>query len=362
MNEMWNIVLYYVVFMKGEYMEEKRKGKIGTYLYEALLMSVVSYAIAMLITSTNRSIVITVVAAAVILFLVDCICFRCIRRNRLGTRVIIVIVLGIVNGVATLFVAIYCLAPTLLFWPSVDQTIYDEVASYPAIEAITLDSNEGELSGWMLHNAEDGAPLIIYYGGNGETASRRMRNIHEQEWDYLFEGYNFVMMNYPGYETSEGGPSDHALKTMGLAVYDGLSKRQDVNPEQIYIWGYSIGTGVSNYVASQRSVKGLLLMAPYSSGFDLYNNFVNIFYGPLRALVDFDMASEEFATKISVKPTILASKKDEIVGYWTSKSLSEQYPKGCNFLTLEDIGHNDFWINEGSRSMIQSYFKEELGQ
>lgn len=343
-------------------MEKKQRGKVRTYFYEALLMSVVSYAIAMLITSTNRSIVVSIVIAAVILFLLDCICFRCIKKARRRGRVVTSVGLGIVNVAVILLVAIYCLAPSLLFWPSADQTIYDEVASYPAIEEITLNTDKGELSGWMLHNAEDGAPLILYYGGNGETASRRMRTIHEEQFEYLFEGYNFVMVNYPGYENSDGGPSDDALKAMGLAVYDGLSQRQDVNPEQIYVWGYSIGTGVANYVASQRSIAGLLLMAPYSSGYDLYNNFINIFYGPLRTLVAYDMASEEFATKVSVKPTILASKKDEIVGYWTSKNLSMQYPNGCNFLTLEEIGHNDFWFNEESRSMIQTYFKEELKQ
>ena len=187
-----------------------------------------------------------------------------------------------------------------------------------------------------------------------------MKNIMENELQTLFEGYNFAVCSYPGYEYSQGEPSGDTLRTMGLGVYDYLSNLDCVDSTRIYIWGFSLGTGVSNYVASCRPVKGLLLMAPYSNGYDLYNNFIDIFHGPLRGLVTYRMDAEDYANHIQVKPTILASSSDEIVAYSSSYKLSSNYPSGSTLITYKTLKHNDFWNSAESQEAIKQYFEGEL--
>ena len=68
----------------------------------------------------------------------------------------------------------------------------------------------------------------------------------------MYQGYNIAIISYPGYENSEGEDSEQTLKEMGLCVYDAMAIREDVDSDKIYLMGYSLGTGVANYVASQR--------------------------------------------------------------------------------------------------------------
>ena len=153
---------------------------------------------------------------------------------------------------------------------------------------------------------------------------------------------------------------EKAFKKYSLDVYDYFSQRDDV--ESIIVMGYSIGTGVSNYVASQRQVSGLVLMAPYADGYDLCNNYLDIFHGPTKALVSFKMKAVKFATKVSVKPLILATKADKVVPYESSARLFDKYKNGCNFVTIDDIGHNDFWDTQEVITEITKYIKDIKGK
>ena len=172
----------------------------------------------------------------------------------------------------------------------------------------------------------------------------------------VFDGYHFAYVDYPGYGKSEGMASERSFKDMGLTVYDSLMNRDDVN--RITLMGYSIGTGVANYAASERQPAGLILMAPYADGYDLYNGYADIFHGPLKALVSFKMKSVKFAEKVDIKPLLLASKADQEIPYDSSVRLFERYKKGCNFVTVDEIGHNDFWKSQEVLDEIEKYLAQ----
>lgn len=197
---------------------------------------------------------------------------------------------------------------------------------------------------------------------NSCYCNSRIKQIKDNQFQCLFEGYNLAVCSYPGYEYSKGEPSDESLRTMGLTVYDYLASMNFVVANKIYLWGFSIGTGVANYVAANRPVHGLLLMAPYSNGYDLFNNFLNIFHGPGRLLVGYHMDAEEYAESVLVKPCILASVSDEIVSYSSSSNLSQKYPAGSAFLTFHGIGHNEFWYTSETQEAIKKYFGGELNR
>ena len=72
------------------------------------------------------------------------------------------------------------------------------------------------------------------------------------------------------------------------------------------------------------------------------------------------MEAEEFARKVTVKPLILASRIDETVPYASSLNLSKQYVNGSDFRTFSDFGHNEFMDQDEVKSVITTYFKEEL--
>lgn len=254
-----------------------------------------------------------------------------------------------------LAIAIRLIAPSKLFHPSRDDAAHTELLTWPNTEHLTFEAGRDTISGYLLLHEESPAPLLLYFGGNSENAANFVRYLAISRRRY-FPEWHLAQIDYPGYGQSEGRPSDASLKRTALAAYDALADREDVT--EIVVLGYSIGTGPANYVAAKRDVDGLILMAPYADGVDLFNTVVNVFHGPLKLLVSYNMSSVTFAEDIAVKPLIFATEQDELVPYASSVRLSEAYPAGCEFVTVPGIRHGGFWNNTLVLKSIAAYLDE----
>jgi hypothetical protein len=78
-------------------------------------------------------------------------------------------------------------------------------------------------------------------------------------------GYARIALNYRGYGTSEGKASAAALLADGLAIFDAVATRDDVDRTRIVAFGRSLGTAVATHVAAQRPVARTILVSPYDS-------------------------------------------------------------------------------------------------
>lgn len=332
--------------------------QINNVLLSGLVMSVITVIVWFLFSRTVHSVGAAILIVAAILIGLNTLIFLILKSVRRKWKILFIAVLTLLNIVILFSVTIYVLAPTQLFYPHFDKESYDKLKMRSGTEELTVTTKSGKISGWMLHNEKASAPLVLYFCGNGENASTRMLRILDNGSFETFNGYNIAIFDYPGYGKTDGSPSEKTLKKFGLAAFDALAQREDVDPDHIIIFGYSIGTGVADYVASQRDPAGLILMAPYSDGYDLYNGLVNIFHGPLRLLVAFRMESIQFAKKVSISPLILASESDEVVNYSSSARLSKVFSSGCTLKTLENTGHNDFWGSDTVFQYIEEYLAE----
>ncbi len=182
---------------------------------------------------------------------------------------------------------------------------------------------------------------MLYFNGNHENASAFMLELVDTpERLAAFAGCHFAQIDYPSYGLSGGKPGADAYRAMALDVYDALAARDDVT--KIIVLGYSIGTGPAHFCAANRPVSGLILLAPYASGVDLFNNIIPIFHGPLESLVCYDMPSIGYAAQITAAPLVFATPEDRLVPYESTLALTEVYPAGCEFITVPDIDHKGF--------------------
>lgn len=323
-----------------------------------LTMSLLAVIIWFLLSSNVKSIGVAFTIAALAFLALDTLFFVLLKSAAKPWKIIAAIFITVLNIAGFLSVMVYVLAPTQLFYPHFDEESYAELKTRSEAEELTVKTENGNISGWLLHNAEGKAPLVLYFCGNGENSAARMLKILDNGVRDAFAGYDIAIFDYPGYGKTDGIPSEETLKAFGLASFDAIAQRTDIDKDRIVVFGYSLGTGVADYVASKRDVDGLILMAPYADGYDLYNNFVDIFHGPMRILITFKMESVKFAQEVSVSPLLLASTSDEMVRYDSSVRLSKAFPSGCTLQTLENTKHNDFW---GSSSVME-YIKEYLAE
>ena len=329
-------------------------------VFAALLMSVVALLTWFLPSQRAHTIGLAILIATVALTLFCWLVFYLTRHAKRGVKICLRILAALISLVVLLSVMVYTLAPTLLFYPRNDEESAAALAAYPNVEQLTIETGGRVVSGWMIHQAEGKAPLVLYFGGNGEIAANRILYLVESGDISAFAGCNFAFLDYPGYGLSSGSPGEASLKQMGLDAYDALSAREDVDANRIVLFGFSMGTGVANYVAANRTAAGLVLFAPYADGYDLYNTMVPVFVGPLRALVAFKMESVRFAESVQVKPIIFSSIDDKMVPFASSERLASAYPAGCEFTRLQGFGHNGYWGSGDVLLRVSQYIAEVI--
>jgi abhydrolase domain-containing protein 17 len=113
----------------------------------------------------------------------------------------------------------------------------------------------------LLQYPEGSSKLMIYFHGNAEDLGlsydildtlRSVLHIH------------ILAVEYPGYGVYYGNPNAEKILNDAECIYDfaiGLGYK----PEDIIVFGRSIGSGPATYLAKNRKICCLMLMSPYTS-------------------------------------------------------------------------------------------------
>jgi pimeloyl-ACP methyl ester carboxylesterase len=90
------------------------------------------------------------------------------------------------------------------------------------------------------------------------------------EWQRLIEqllrcGVSVFAYDYRGFGQSEGTPTTAGVCRDGLDAFDYLVVACHLNPTSIVLYGSSLGSGVSSYIASRRNAGGIILHGAFTS-------------------------------------------------------------------------------------------------
>jgi fermentation-respiration switch protein FrsA (DUF1100 family) len=121
------------------------------------------------------------------------------------------------------------------------------------------------LHGWFFEHPQASAQgnnkVVLFSHGN--AGNIKVRTAISQ---LLMEcGVSVFVYDYRGFGKSTGSPSVEGVCQDGLAAYDFIKNKYDLKPDQIFVYGESLGSAVSCYIISQRKAAGLILQSGYSS-------------------------------------------------------------------------------------------------
>ncbi len=325
-------------------MSSERKTDIGRIVIYSALSAVAVLCLWALKNPRFQQIPAGLAVTGAVALLIEILIFSLIKGRRLIRKVIRIFLLSVVNVSVFTCGIIYFFAPAVILQPHQDNDAYESLKTDAFVEELTFEGTNGKINGW-LYPVDDSAPVILYFYGNYETASTAMKRITASYESTVFNGFNVAVLDYPAYGNSEGRCTDEALEQFALDAYKEIKKHYS----SVIVFGYSVGTGPAVYLAAERETDGLVLYAPYDNGADLYNNVIDIFHGPLEALVDFDIESGKYAPGVTEKTFIAASSGDRVIPMASSLELSGKL-KNVSFYEAEDIGHNDFFSNADVKS------------
>ena len=271
------------------------------------------------------------------------------RTRRLGS-----VLLGIALFIALVYGILFFAQDFVLFQPTSDLASWDYLLTQPSFEAVEIVSGEKSWHGMLRHaEGEASVPLILLFVGNGQNAAPIMRYVELcGMWPY-FGNYACLVMDYAGYGINEGRASAKDMCEEALVAFDYASALPWVSG--VIAGGYSIGTGPATYMAANREVVGLILLAPFSNSYDLYNTVLPLFYGPMRLFVKHRFLSDTYAGSVRVPALVVASRDDEVIPFASSEKLYASLGERGSFVTLADADHNSILFHQTTLESIRGY-------
>jgi pimeloyl-ACP methyl ester carboxylesterase len=147
----------------------------------------------------------------------------------------------------------------MIFFPQPVASTTHLPARASPLEVVAADGTH--LRGWIVRGTVAPAPTVIYFGGNAEEVSWTLVDARwPREW-------TIVGLNYRGYGASEGKPGERELTADALAIGDAVTRRDDVDPRRIVVFGRSLGTAIAAHLAAERPavIAGAILVSPFDS-------------------------------------------------------------------------------------------------
>ncbi|MGI6787826.1 MAG: alpha/beta hydrolase [Acholeplasmataceae bacterium] len=241
---------------------------------------------------------------------------------------------------------------TFLYYPTHISSGERTLMESPEFTKINIPDGNKNYSGWAKIS-EENLFTIIYFGGNAEASAVTFFYRFQEEVDD-FEYANFIMVDYPGFGLSDGKPSEKSLKHMSLLTYDYIVSLDKINNTKIIVMGFSLGTGLATYVAANRDVDQLILIAPYSSMIDVVNSKIPIFYGPIKYLWRSEFNTMKLLPDIKCNTLIIYSNDDMMIRPKFSKKVLENIDHAESIIA-DGLGHNELLNNEEILKQIKTF-------
>ena len=131
-------------------------------------------------------------------------------------------------------------------------------------EIVWFNSADGtRLNGWFFKSQSSPATAtIVFFHGNGGNIS----NVGWLGQRFAKHGFNILVFDYRGYGASDGVAADESgLYVDGDAAVAFVTKEKGIRPEQIVLYGHSLGTTVAADVASRGKYGAVVLESGLSS-------------------------------------------------------------------------------------------------
>ncbi len=125
-----------------------------------------------------------------------------------------------------------------------------------------VEYGEGEKRVGYFHRAERaGRGTVLYFHGNATNASEA----GELAAALTRQGFDFLAAEYRGYGSSAGRSTPAGILEDGDEAYRFLTVARQVPPDDIVVWGHSLGGAVAAHVATKHRVRACVLASTFVS-------------------------------------------------------------------------------------------------
>jgi uncharacterized protein len=263
-------------------------------------------------------------------------------------------------GVSLLLYFLVCLAlllgqNRLIFRPiaKVERTPRDIGLDYEEVRigVRTEDGKTEKVHGWWVPGAKGERQVMLYLHGNGGNISYNLTAV--QAFHKL--GFSTLLFDYRGYGRSEGAfPTEAEVYRDAGAVWDYLVKIRGIQPENIFLYGHSLGGAIAiDLAVRQPKVAGVITDGTFTSMRAVADQvpIYRLFPADLLLTHYFDSLSK---LRLLRAPLLLIhGMEDSVVPATMSQVLYDKATVPKQLLLLPSAGHNDL-ISIGGQTYLDA--------
>lgn len=203
---------------------------------------------------------------------------------------------------------------------------------------IVLTTSDGyELDAWFAPpapEADDRDMAVLMAPGNAGNRANRTGIAQE----FQDQGFAVLLMEYRGYSTNPGSPSEEGLVRDGFAAVDALDA-QGYEPEQTIYFGESIGTGVIAALLQERPPAAAVLRSPLTNLADVGSHHYP--WLPVRTVLrdNFPVIDQIRDTEVPI--SVIRADDDSVIPSQLSAQIAQAAPNLVEELVIEQADHND---------------------
>lgn len=249
--------------------------------------------------------------------------------------------LWIIIGAIAIFYTIVCIyiymaQDNMIFYPTDDVAVTPREVNLDYEEIFIKAGIKDSICTWFFPKEVNylTRKTILFADGNAGNMSYRLESVL-----FLNQiGANVLMFDYRGYWKSSGKPSEEATYEDIMACYNWLVEVKGIKPDNIILFGRSLGGAVAIDLATKVKCAGLIVESAFTSAPDVAAHVFPFF--PVRLLSKYKYESIKKMKNMNCPILVTHSIDDDIIPFKMGQILFDEAKEPKEFVQLSG-GHNE---------------------
>lgn len=198
-------------------------------------------------------------------------------------------------------------------------------------------SDRVKINAWWVP-AESPRATVLFCHGNGGNISYYLETL------VVFHrlGLSALIFDYRGYGRSQGKPSEQGTYLDAEAAWRYLIDEQKIAPQQLIIWGRSLGGAVAARTSARHPAGLLILESAFTSAPEVAHE--HIAWLPTWVFAKHRYETRRYLEQVTAPTLVIHSPEDEIIPFAHGRRLFKAIKGHKAFLTIKG-SHNRGFID-----------------
>jgi len=204
----------------------------------------------------------------------------------------------------------------------------------------TASGKTSQLHGWWIPAPTSEAKVWVFLHGNGSTIGDEVKRAF---WFHQL-GFSTFLFDYRGYGRSQDKfPTEASVYEDVETVWNYLTQVREISPEQIFLYGHSLGGAIAIEMALRHpEIAGLAVEGSFTSMHSMVGHLYRKFgIFPVSLLLHQRFDSLNKVRSLSLPVLFFHGTADRLVPAHMSQELFAAAPEPKRLLLIPDAGHHN---------------------